>query len=110
MSMKFGRSKPTPGFDFWQKASNGDGTYKDPETGKPIEFKPRAWDLYSGTREPSTGEIPSAANQLEAKGYKRVAIGVPCPISGSENGTVYYEVDGERAIWDSGDVYMRPKK
>lgn len=109
MPRKFGHSKPAQGFDYWQKASNGDGTYSDPETGKPIDFKPRGWDLYSETRQQSSGAIASADSQLLAKGYERVAMGVACPIPGSENGTVYYEVKGERAIWDSGNVYMRKK-
>ena len=107
MPRKFGSSKPTPGFDFWQKASNGDGTYKNPETGEPINFKTRDWELYGETRQQTSGTIASAEDQLLAKGYKRVAMGVPCPIAGSEGGTCYYEVDGKRAIWDSGNVYMR---
>lgn len=42
-------------------------------------------------------------------GYSRVAMGVPCPIPGSEDGVCVYSVNGERAIWDGGDVYMVKK-
>lgn len=52
-------------------------------------------------------ETHSRENPNIPPGFKRVAMGVPCPIDGSEDGVVYYKVDGENAIWDDGDVYMR---
>lgn len=39
-------------------------------------------------------------------GYQRVAMGIPCPIPGSEDGVCVYSVNGKRAIWDDGNVYM----
>jgi len=105
-------SGPTRGFDWWQRASKGNGRYSDPDTGKEIKFNPKEWeggDYYAGTPRVSTGQVPATNDQAIKAGFKLVAMGIPCPIAGSENGTVYYEVDGERAIWDDGNVYMKGK-
>lgn len=71
--------------------------------GTPITMKP--WD---GERI-STVETHQRDNPNIPPGYTRVAMGVPCPIPGSEDGVCVYSVKGERAIWDDGDVYMVKK-
>lgn len=68
--------------------------------GEPIRTK--AWDgerLYDVA-------VSSRDNHNIPAGYRRVAMGVPCPIDGSEDGVCVYSVNGKRAIWDDGDVYM----
>lgn len=52
-------------------------------------------------------ETHTSDNPNIPAGYRRVAIGVPCPVSGSEDCVVRYSVNGEAALWDNGDVYMR---
>lgn len=103
--------EPTRGFDYWQRASRGNGKYVDPDSGNEIKFAPQAWELNGGEpRKPTGGQVPSTHDQAPRAGYKLAAIGVPCPIDGCEGGTVYYDVKGKPAIWDDGRVYVKESK
>lgn len=70
--------------------------------GEPIRMK--EWD---GERSYNV-QTHASGNSNVPSGYRRVAMGVPCPISGEEDSTVLYTVDGKNAYWIDGDVYMRP--
>ena len=99
---------PTRGFDYWQKASRGDGRYVDPDTGKEIKFTPQSWELNGGKPRQSTGgRVPPAHEQLPKSGYKLAAQNSPCPEPGCEHGTIYYRVNGIPAIWDGGNIYLK---
>lgn len=98
-------------YDYFDKASNGDGTYKDPETGQPIEFKPKQWGLYEGTpRNLGDGSVPPLSVSAPRAGYTLVAQGVECPIPGSEDCMIPYQVNGNYYWWDSGNVYEKKGK
>lgn len=108
-------SRPTPGFDHWK---NGEPTADNPRYGGTHYEEGKGWCNSQGDpikTKPWTGErvasppVTNGSNPNIPAGYTRVAKGVPCPITGSENCVVRYSVDGKPALWDDGDVYMRDK-
>lgn len=42
-------------------------------------------------------------------GFEIVQQDAPCPIPGREATTVLFDIDGRRAIWEAGTVWMRPE-
>jgi hypothetical protein len=102
-----------PGVDHWK---NGQPTDSNPTYAGLHYEDGKGWVTRDGNpirlkSEPYQGSAPHGPNHIPGNpnipaGYQRVAKGVECPIPGSEDGVCYYHVNGERAIWDAGDVYM----
>lgn len=107
------RPRPTAGVDHWKDGQPTDsnphygGSHFESEKGwcnsqgEPI--RTTTWD---GQRNYNI-QTAESGNPNIPHGYRRVAMGVPCPIPGEEQNTVLYTVDHKNAYWIDGDVYMR---
>lgn len=99
-------------YDDWE---NGQPTDTNPSYGGMHFEEGKGWCNSSGEQIRLNSEPWSSSpkrlshetgNPNIPHGYRRVAVGVPCPINGSDDGVCYYMVNGKRALWDDGTVYM----
>lgn len=107
------KMKRTAGWDDWK---DGQPTDSNPSYGGAHFEQGKGWCNPEGepirlsvghasTHDPARQES-NWTNPNVPPGYRRVAMGIECPIPGCEGGVVRYEVNGQRAIWDAGNVYM----